>query len=146
VRVASRAQVDTLATRAAAVMRAVDYVETHLREPVTVADMAGAAAYSVFHFCRIFNSTTGQTPFDYLMMRRLTEAALALLDRDSSVTDVAFDYQFGSPEAFSRAFRRAHGVSPAEWRRDGGVAEDTLLAPLTAATLLVAARDKPAGS
>jgi AraC-like DNA-binding protein len=110
--------------------------------------MAECACYLVFHFCRILTLGTGETLFDYLMKRRLSEAVCDLLDAGASVTDVALDYQSGSPEAFARAFRRARGLSPSEWRRGGATTRDRLLAGATSrriAQRLSAGSAGPAG-
>ena len=90
----------------AAIVHALDFIESHLQEPMALADVADAVAYSLYHFCRSFKNATHYTPYDYLMRRRITEAARALLQSTARVTDVAFDYQFNNLETFSRAFRR----------------------------------------
>ena len=101
------------------ILAALDYVEEHLRQDITVADMAEAAAYSLFHFSRVFNQAIHHTPYDYLMRRRLSESARELVESDRKVIDVAFDYGFKNPETFSRAFRRMFGMQPMQWRKRG---------------------------
>jgi len=58
-----------------AILRAIDLVEERLHQSVTVAAMAEAAGYSLYHFCRVFSKYTRHTPYDYLMRRRMTLAA-----------------------------------------------------------------------
>ncbi len=99
--------------------RALDFIEDHLREPVGVADMAAAVAYSLYHFCRTFKAATHFTPYDYLMRRRIAEAAREALASEHKLIDIAFDYQFNNPETFSRAFKRVLGVQPTQWRKQG---------------------------
>jgi AraC family transcriptional regulator len=101
----------------AQIAQVLDYVEDHLQEAITVADMAQAVSYSLYHFCRSFNEATHHTPYDYLMRRRVSEAARALLETDRRILDIAFDYQFNSHETFSRAFKRMLGLQPSQWRR-----------------------------
>lgn len=101
------------------IARALDYIEDHLQEAITVADMAEAVSYSLWHFCRTFNQATHHTPYDYLMRRRLAEAARALVEGDEKIIEVALDYQFNNPETFSRAFRRVFGLQPSRWRKEG---------------------------
>jgi len=103
----------------AQIARALDYVEDHLQEAITVADMAQAVSYSLYHFCRTFNEATHHTPYDYLIRRRISEAARALLETDRRILDIAFDYQFNNHETFSRAFKRMLGLQPSQWRRQG---------------------------
>ncbi|MBN2006025.1 MAG: AraC family transcriptional regulator [Anaerolineae bacterium] len=100
-----------------AIAQAINFIEAHLREPVGVAEMAEATSYSLYHFCRTFHQATGCTPYDYLMRRRVAEAAQVLTQGDAKVIEVAFDYQFNSHETFSRAFKRVTGVPPNQWRK-----------------------------
>jgi AraC family transcriptional regulator len=115
--------------------RAIDLVEGNLMTAVTVADMAAAAGYSLFHFSRAFNQATHHTPYDYLIRRRLSEAAQTLVRTDQKIIDVAFEYQFNSPETFSRAFKRMFGTQPSQWRREGRVDPRSLMPHLTPAHL-----------
>lgn len=102
----------------ARINRAMDYVEEHLGEPLTVADVAAAAWFSPFHFHRIFTSLVGETLGEYIQRVRLDRAARQLLAYPRmSVTRIAMVNGYSSPAAFSRAFRAAHGVSPSAWRR-----------------------------
>jgi AraC family transcriptional regulator len=100
---------------------ALDYIETHLQSQIAVADVAAAVGYSIYHFCRTFNQTTHHTPYDYLIRRRLAEAAGVLLRGERRAIDVALDYCFNSPETFSRAFRRVYGLSPRQARKAGRI-------------------------
>ena len=83
---------------AAVIARAIDYIEAHLQEDISVADMAASVSYSLFHFCRMFNEATHQTPYDYMIRRRLTEAARALLERSGSYRDTAHHRPKITPE------------------------------------------------
>lgn len=114
---------------------AVTFIEDHLQDNINVADIAAATSYSLYHFCRVFNQTAHHPPYDYLMRRRLSVAAQQLLDGDERITDIAFVYQFGSPESFSRAFRRLFGQLPTHWRKQGIRDPRMLMNPLTPAHL-----------
>ncbi|HYH03893.1 MAG TPA: AraC family transcriptional regulator [Bacillota bacterium] len=92
--------------------RAINFIELHLHEPLTIRDAAAAAGYSLYHFCRLFNGLTGHSPYDYIMRRRLSEAAKALVENRRTVTEVALDFQFNSPETFSRAYFKLFGQLP----------------------------------
>jgi len=100
-----------------AVLRAIEYIEGNLQNPLGVGDAASEAGYSLYHFIRLFEGFTGHTPKDYILRRRITEAAAELRRDSRKVIDVCFDYQFGSPEAFSRAFRKITGMSPVALRK-----------------------------
>jgi AraC family transcriptional regulator len=121
---------------------AVSFIETHLQDDITIGDIAAAAAYSLYHFCRIFNQSAHHPPYDYLMRRRLSAAAEQLNQDDTRIIDLAFTYHFGSPESFSRAFRRMFGVLPTRWRQQGLRDPRVLMTPLSAKHL--AQRNHPA--
>lgn len=118
-----------------AMLQAVDYIEAHLREPMPVAGVAAAVSYSVYHFCRTFNQATHHPPYDYIMRRRLSEAARDLVGSDRKIIDVALDYQFNSPETFARAFKRFFDQQPNQWRRQGRLDLHRLMPRLTPAHL-----------
>ncbi len=118
-----------------AIARAIEFIEAHLHAPVSVAEMAEAVSYSLYYFSRMFSQTTHHTPYDYLMRRRISESARDLLRNDRKVIDVAFDYQFNTPETFSRAFRRIMGITPSQWREEASIGYRQLMPPLTSAHL-----------
>ncbi len=72
--------------------QAIDFIEDHLRDDITVGDMARAVSLSVYYFCRSFNQATHHTPYDYLMRRRLAEAARTLRQTDRKIIEITFDY------------------------------------------------------
>ncbi len=113
------------------VLRAIDCFEEHLRAPVQVADAAAAAGYSIFHFSRKFSQITRQSPYEYLMRRRLSQAALCLLQSEHRVLDVALDFQFDTPEGFSRAFKKMFGQQPQQLRAQHTVDPRLLMPRLT---------------
>ncbi|MBN2009583.1 AraC family transcriptional regulator [candidate division KSB1 bacterium] len=97
--------------------RAISFMELHLQENIMIGDAAEAACCSLFHFCRTFNRIVRHTPYDYLMRRRLSEAARQLIETDRKIIEIALDFQFNSAEGFSRAFRRMFQTTPTEWRK-----------------------------
>lgn len=101
------------------IYRAIQFIEQNLQTDIAVADMAGAAAFSLYHFCRVFSQVVQHSPYDYLMRRRLSEAARELVETNKKITDVGFDYQFNSPETFSRAFKRMFDMQPSQWKKQG---------------------------
>ena len=101
------------------VLHAIDYMERNLTSPISVADVASEAAYSTFHFVRLFKALTGETPGSYLRRRRLTEAATELALSRKRIIEIALDYQFQSQEAFTRAFKDCFGINPRAYRKSG---------------------------
>src|SRR5690554_738413 len=98
-----------------AVQRVQDYIEEHIREPITLKQLAEAAGYSPWHTVRIFKDLLGMTPFEYLRALRLSKAAVLLRDEQPRIIDVALDFVFGSQEGFTRAFSRQFGISPKQY-------------------------------
>ena len=96
--------------------RVLAYVEEHLADDITVADLANVACLSIFHFTRAFAAATGVPPHRYVSQRRL-ESAKAMIATGSSLSEIAFNCQFSSQSSFTRAFRRATGMTPAEYRQ-----------------------------
>jgi AraC family transcriptional regulator len=99
-------------------LKAVDFIEGNLKEPISVSDVADAVGYSLYHFSRTFNAVVKHSPYDYLMRRRLSESARELLTTRKKIITIALDYQFNNPETYSRAFRRMFGVLPNQLRKD----------------------------
>ncbi len=97
-------------------LRAKDLVDAHYAEPLTVADMARAAALSPAHFSRAFRAAFGETPHQYLLTRRLERAASLLLRTDRTVADICFMVGWGSVGSFTTSFRRIYGMTPTEYR------------------------------
>jgi AraC family transcriptional regulator len=118
-------------TRLRRVQRAIRFMEDHLTEPITIADAADAACYSLYHFCRTFNSVAHHSPYDYLMRRRLSEAARRLVQSPAKIIDIAFDYQFNSPESFSRAFKKMFALQPKQFRNGACLDRRHLLTELS---------------
>jgi AraC-like DNA-binding protein len=127
--------------QANAVAGALKLVEARLCAPLTVANMAEAAGYSLYHFVRTFNAVVRHTPYDYLMRRRLSHAAQRLLESDDRILEIALACQFGSHESFTRAFGRMFGLPPAAWRENGSCPPRCLMPALGPADLLFRSSD-----
>jgi AraC family transcriptional regulator len=98
------------------VLKALAYIEKNLAGDISADDVAKEAAFSKYHFHRIFLAITGNSVAGYIRRRRLTEAAHALTATDSKIIDVALDFRFETPESFSRAFKNMYGVNPRQYR------------------------------
>src|SRR5450432_272161 len=98
--------------------RARDLIDRDYAQPLDVPAMARAALMSPAHFSRKFRAAYGETPYSYLMTRRI-ERAMALLRRgDLSVTEVCFAVGCASLGTFSTRFTELVGVPPSTYRRD----------------------------
>lgn len=99
---------------------AIDYMEDHLLDDLSIERIAQEANFSVFHFQRTFAILTDISVGEYLRRRRLTLAAYELTSSDTKIIDLAYKYGYETPEAFSKAFKRQHGVAPSEARKYTG--------------------------
>ncbi|MFE6255409.1 GyrI-like domain-containing protein [Agromyces sp. NPDC057865] len=99
--------------------RVVDVVEDHLTDDLDVAGLASSLGTTEYHVRRMFSSLAGMPLSEYVRRRRMTVAAADVLG-GGDLLGIAVRYGYGSTEAFGRAFRAVHGVSPADVRRDGG--------------------------
>jgi AraC family transcriptional regulator len=97
--------------------RVLGYIEEHLAEDITVADLANVACLSIFHFTRAFAATTGVPPHRYVSRRRLETAKAMIATGRASLSEIALECRFSSQSSFTRAFQRAMGMTPAEYRR-----------------------------
>jgi AraC family transcriptional regulator len=100
----------------AQVERAIDYMESNLSEPLSLADVANASGLSPSHFARRFKSATGAPPHQYLMSMRVERAKRLLLQREP-IAEIALECGFSHQEHLTRIFRRLTGVTPASFRR-----------------------------
>ena len=98
--------------------KALWYIESHLGAPLTLDEIAGVAGISRFHMVRAFAAATGFSVMRYVRARRLTEAARALANGAPDILNLALDADYGSHEAFTRAFRDHFGVTPEDGARE----------------------------
>jgi AraC family transcriptional regulator len=105
-----------------AVARVIEVMRGSLGEQFTIDDMARVAAFSKFHFSRVFQRTTGVSPGRFLSAMRLQEAKRLLVTTSLSVTDISHQVGYSSVGTFSSRFHSSVGVSPTTYRRLGGFA------------------------
>ncbi len=96
---------------------ALDYIESHLRKPLQLEEIADHASFSLFHFHRIFTNITGWTMKEYIRTRRLSEAGSDLVFTFDPIKEIAERYQFESQEAFTRAFKKKFDATPGSVRK-----------------------------
>ena len=98
-----------------AVQRMQEYIEKHLRENISFADVAKVSLFSPWYARRLFLEYTGVTPSDYIRKLRLKQSALKLRDENVNVLEVALDSGFGSVDGYQRAFRKEFGCNPSAY-------------------------------
>ncbi len=97
--------------------RAIYYIENHLTDDINIDNVSYQAYTSSSHFQLIFHMVIGITVGEYIRYRRLSLAALDLLQPNSRIIDVAMRYRYDTQESFSKAFTRFHGVPPSKAQR-----------------------------
>jgi len=97
-------------------LRAKDLADRHYAEPIDVDAMAGAAGLSRAHFSRAFRAAFGQSPYVYLLTRRLERAAALLRHTDRTVADICMMVGLTSVGSFTTSFTRMFGVTPTAYR------------------------------
>jgi len=100
-----------------AIQQSIDYMEAHLAESISLADIAGHVGFSPFHFHRKFRKEVGVSVADYLRRRRLCYSAQLLLHTEASILDIALHCHFESQESFTRAFKKLYGMPPGRYRK-----------------------------
>ena len=101
------------------IQQAICYMEEHIYEEISYAEVAKSVHMSSYNFHRTFSFIVGMTANEYIRKRRLTLAARELQTTGLSVMDAAYKYGYESPESFSKAFTRFHGATPKQAKRKG---------------------------
>lgn len=104
-----------------AIRKSVEYMEKHLKDNISAQDVSDQVYLSPIHFQRGFQVMTGYSVSEYIRNRKLYLAALELRDSDKKVIDVALDYGYETPESFTKAFSRFHGIAPSMVKQGGEI-------------------------
>jgi len=95
---------------------ALRFMEERFREPLTLEYLAALTGLGPYHFLRTFKRVVGTTPHQYLLRKRLCQAALLLRTSDLSVLETALEAGFGDLSHFNHTFRMTFGTTPTRWR------------------------------
>ena len=96
----------------------IQYIEDHITEDITVEDVAKCVGVSPFYFQKGFAMLCGFSVSEYIRNRRLALAGNDLLVTEEKIIDIAMKYGYDSPDSFTKAFTRFHGVTPTSVRKD----------------------------
>jgi AraC family transcriptional regulator len=95
-----------------------EYMEDHLAEKISIADLAALLGLTRFHFIRSFQQSVGLPPHQFLIRRRVERAREILNDNTLSIATVAGQSGFRGTVQLTRAFRRVVGTTPSRYRRE----------------------------
>lgn len=103
------------------ISRAISYIEENITNELTIEKIAGYALISPYYFQKGFSMLCGFTVGEYIRQRKLALAGGDLISTDEKIIQIALKYGYDSPDSFTRAFTRFHGVTPTAVRREGAV-------------------------
>ena len=103
------------------IQNAINYIEDHITEELDYEQIAKESFSSSFHFQRVFSILCGYTLGEYIRNRRLSLAGVELANTREKVIDVAFKYGYETPESFTKAFQKFHGITPSQARGGGAM-------------------------
>ncbi len=101
----------------AALRRVQVFVEANLDRTIHLADLAGRAGLSVYHFARAFRTSAGLTPRAFVEERRIERARRLINDSHQSLASIALESGLGTQSRLTTTFKRRTGFTPAEYRR-----------------------------
>jgi transcriptional regulator GlxA family with amidase domain len=99
---------------------ALAFIEANLGERFSLDELAASAGISRFHFARLFRSTMGHSPMEYLMRLRVERSTCLLARGETSICEIAASLGFCDQSHFTRTFRRMRGTSPRDFARAFG--------------------------
>lgn len=94
--------------------KCIKFIEEHIKENITIKDVANQLGYSVYHFCRVFSLCKGMSVMEYIRERRLSLAAIELF-KGRKIIDISLEYGFETHSGFTKAFRKFFGYSPTQY-------------------------------
>ncbi|MBG9798157.1 AraC family transcriptional regulator [Brevibacillus laterosporus] len=103
------------------IQNSIEFIEKNLLEELNITEISSKSCFSAFHFQRFFQAITGFSVQEYIRSRRLSEAAILLKETRKNILEIAFFFQYGSQEAFTRAFVNYFGLTPAKYRKEGAI-------------------------
>ena len=100
------------------ITKAISYIEDNITEDLSVGAIAKHVYMSPYYFQKGFSMLCGFSVVEYIRQRRLSLAGSELVSTDNKIIDIALKYGYDSPDSFTKAFTRFHGVTPTVIRKD----------------------------
>jgi AraC-like DNA-binding protein/ligand-binding sensor protein len=113
---ASRQTIASSASEPAAVTNAKQFIQAHVEEPITLAQVVAHVRVSRFYFCKLFKRATGMTLTEYVTRVRLERAKTLLVDPALRISEIVYAVGFGSIPRFNSVFKRYVGMPPTDYR------------------------------
>lgn len=107
----------------------VSYIENHIKEAICVEQIAAIVGYEENYFREVFRNSTGMSISRYIKLRKLSHAAFDLKNSSASIIDIALASGFNSHDVFIRAFKRAFGSTPSEFRKSSFLVKGAPIVP-----------------
>lgn len=104
-------------TKLSLISSSMDYICEHLRESLSLSELAERANLSRTYYCTVFKELNGVTPWDYINIKRIELALRLLREGHETVTDIALSCGFNNTANFNKIFRKVTGLTPREYRR-----------------------------
>ncbi len=95
-----------------------DYIIAHLEENIALSDLSALSNYSQSHFARCFKETTGKSPHQYVLDKKVERARELLRDRELALVEIAYACGFSSQSHMTDVFRTKLGITPGRYRTD----------------------------
>lgn len=97
--------------------QAVEYIQAHLGENLSLSDIASKLGMSQYYFCHLFKRSTGISPHQYLIQQRVEQAKHLLKQPERTILSVAMECGFANQSHFAKCFRQCTGMSPNQFRK-----------------------------
>ena len=95
---------------------AIMYMEKNYRDDISLQTLASVCGISTQHFCRVFHDKIGMRPMEYLAMKRISSAKVALLDTNAAIAQIGKRVGYKDANYFGIVFKKYEGISPREYR------------------------------
>ncbi len=93
-----------------------DYIAVHIREKLSIAQLAAQAGYTEYYFSHKFKKEIGCSVAEYLKQEKIRQAKMMLSGTKMSIQEICDELSFGSRSYFSSSFQKETGISPSEYR------------------------------
>ena len=110
-------------SNASAIEKVIHYINAHIDEELSIAELAHMASFSEFHFIRLFSDVVGMTPRKYIINVRMDYAKYLLKTTALPIAEIVFRIGYASESMFCASFKKHTGVTPSEYRSDVIIAQ-----------------------